>query len=67
MEHKKNWDLEIPQPKQPCSISIYTLWGEKDKKQRTQTGIHYYETVEQEGGEISMVSNGIRLSWPSQF
>ena len=62
MEHKKNWDLEIPQPKQPRSINIYTLWEEEDKKEGTQIGSHYYETVEHEGGEISTILNGIKFS-----
>ena len=67
MEHKKSQDLEIPQPKQPHSVSIYTLRGEEDRKEGTQIGGRYSKTVQQEGGEISTVSNGIRFSWPSRF
>ena len=40
MAHKKNGDLEIPQLKQPHSVNIYTLWGEEDKKEGTQTHGH---------------------------
>ena len=61
MEHKKNWDLEIPQLNQPGSVSLYILWGEEDRKEGSQIGGCYCETVKQEGGEIFMVSNGIRF------
>ena len=52
MENKKNWGLEIPQSNQLGSVSIYILWGEEDNKEGTQISGHYYETIEQEGGEI---------------
>ena len=61
MEHKKNWDLEIPQPNHPSSVSIYIQWGEENRKEGRQIGGRYCETIEQEGGEIFMVSNGIKF------
>ena len=61
MEHKKNWDLEIPQSNPPSSVSIYISWGEEDRKEGSQIGSCYYETVEQEGGEIFTASNRIRF------
>ena len=61
MKHKKNWDLEIPHPNQSGSIRIYILWGEEDRKEGSQISGNYCETVKQEGGEIFMVSNGIRF------
>ena len=47
---KKNWDIEIPQPKQASSVSIYTPCGKEDREEGNQIGNHYYKTVEQEGG-----------------
>ena len=47
---KKIWDVEIPQPKQASSVSIYTPCGKEDRKEGNQIGSRYYETVEQEGG-----------------
>ena len=39
MDHKKNWDLEIPQPNHLVSVSIYiVVWGEEDKKEGRQRG-----------------------------
>ena len=61
MEHKKNWDLEIPQSNPPGLVSIYIGWGEEDRKEGSQIGGCYYETVEQEGGEIFTTSNCIRF------
>ena len=61
MEHKKNWDLEIPQSNPPGLVSIYIGWGEEDRKEGSQIGGCYYETIEQEGGEIFTSSNGIRF------
>ena len=61
MEHKKNWDLEIPQSNPPGLVSIYIGWGEEDRKEGSQIGGCYYETIEQEGGEIFTTSNCIRF------
>ena len=47
MEHKKNWDLDIPQTNQPGSINIYVLWGEEDRKEGSQIGSRYREIVKQ--------------------
>ena len=61
MEHENNQDLEIPQPNHPGSVSIYILYGEENRKEGRQLSGHYYETVEQEGGEIFTTSNCIRF------
>ena len=61
IEHKKNWDLEIPQSNPSGSISIYIGWGVEDTKEGSQIGGCYYETVKQEGGEIFTASNRIRF------
>ena len=56
MEHKKNWDLEIPQSKQPRSVNIYTLWEEEDRKEGTQIGGRYCKTVEQANNKDSILN-----------
>ena len=39
MDHKRNWDLEIPQPNHSTFVSIYiVVWGEEDRKEGRQRG-----------------------------
>ena len=47
---KKNWDVEIPQPKQGGFISIYKPHGKEKREEGNQIGSCYWETIEQEGG-----------------